>query len=280
MPRPLRFSQRYLLLLGLALFPLLTGLVACSKKNSPDPASVVGAVEGTVAPAGSINLVLLAAPGASSSQAAQPDGNGHFKFDNVNAGNYEVSFRENSGYLPPSPRAVTVTAGTTASVGTIAVSGSTGAVEGTVTPVNSIYLVVLTTPGSTNGPATTPDVNGYFKFNNVAAGTYNVSFRENSGYVQPSPRTVTVTTGATASVGTITVSPTGPTSASLRGTVSWSRSGTNYNSSTVGGSVSLTNGAPSSFSLLATSQNGNIAEIMGLNLPYFSATPTLSASKM
>ena len=144
-----------------------------------------------------------------------------------------------------------------------------GTVDGTITPVGSINQVVLTLPGATTGPATIPDVQGYFKFSNVEAGTYNVSFREASGYIAPSPSSITVAAGGTASVGSITVNPSGPSSSALRGTATWSRGGTAYTSTTIGGTFTLLNGNPSSFNLLATSQSGSNAEILGLALPYF-----------
>jgi len=151
---------------------------------------------------------------------------------------------------------------------------ATGTVDGTITPVGSINYAVLTLPGATNGVLAAPDVQGYFKFSNVAAGSYNLSFQEASGYIAPSARTITVAGGGTTSVGSITVSPSGPSSATLRGTATWTRDNSNYTSTTIGGSVTLTNGTPSSFNLLATAQNGNAAEIMGLNLPYFNGVGT------
>lgn len=149
---------------------------------------------------------------------------------------------------------------------------SSGTVDGTITPVGSINFAVLTLPGATNGTLTAPDVQGYFKFSNVEAGTYNLSFREASGYIAPSPRTITVAAGGTTSLGSIAVSSSGPSSLALRGTATWSRGGTTYTSTTIGGTFGLLNGAPSSFNLLATSQSGTNAEILGLALPTFAGT--------
>jgi hypothetical protein len=148
---------------------------------------------------------------------------------------------------------------------------TTGTVDGSVAPVGSINYAVLTLPGATNGLLAAPDVQGYFKFSNVEAGNYNLSFHEASGYVAPSPRTITVTAGGTTSLGSITVGQAAPSSATLRGTATWTRDNAGYTSTTIGGSVSLTNGVPSSFNLLATAQSGSAAEIVGLSLPYFGA---------
>ncbi|MCI1187430.1 hypothetical protein MON38_08355 [Hymenobacter sp. DH14] len=147
-----------------------------------------------------------------------------------------------------------------------------GTVDGTITPVGSINYAQLTLPGETNGVLAAPDVQGYFKFSNVAAGNYNLSFQAASGYIAPSPRTITVAAGSTTSVGSITVNQSGPSSVALHGTATWMRDNTAYTSTTIGGTVTLTNGTPSSFNLLATAQNGGAAEIVGLNIPYFSGT--------
>lgn len=147
---------------------------------------------------------------------------------------------------------------------------ATGTVDGTIAPVGSINFAVLTLPGATNGILAAPDVQGYFKFDNVAAGTYNLSFQEKSGYIAPGPRIITVAAGGTTSIGSITVNQSGPSSVALRGTATWSRDNTNYTSTTIGGTVTLNNGTPSSFNLLATAQAGSAAEIVGLNLPSFS----------
>ena len=152
---------------------------------------------------------------------------------------------------------------------------ATGSVDGTISPVGSVDVIRLNQPGiSSSLQAIQPDVLGYFKFPFLADGTYNVSFQTSSasGFVAPAPRTITVTNGGLASLGTILVNTTAPTSFALRGSVSWNVGGGTYTSTTIGGRATLTNGVVTDLWVLATSQSGNLANIVGLNIPYFGGT--------
>ncbi len=149
---------------------------------------------------------------------------------------------------------------------------ATGSVDGTISPVGSLSSISLSASGNSSVLQNIqPDVMGYFKFPFVADGTYNVSFQVNSytNNVAPAPRTVTVTNGGRASLGTIVVNSTAPTSFALRGSVSWNVGGTIYTSTTIGGTATLTNGVVTSLQTLATAQSGTQANIVGLNMPYF-----------
>lgn len=90
-----------------------------------------------------------------------------------------------------------------------------GIIKAMVTPAGSAKNM-LVTQGSTTQEAT-PDANGVFQINNLAAGDYSVTFTPITGYTAPAAQNATVTAGNTTDLGTITL--TSPTS-QLLGTMS------------------------------------------------------------
>ena len=260
--RNLYFVRFWTLLLFAAGF-VLTTAVSCSKEEEAKPTQ--GKITGTAVPAAALASVTATDASGASTTVTPNSSSGEFSIANLTAGTYNLHFAAASGYLDPADRSVSVAAGETNNVGSIQVSEYlVGRVDGTVNPANSLRYIQLTPPGSQNGPMVQPDVNGYFVFNNVAPGTYNVSFDPASGFLSVPPRTVTVTARNTTSMGTINVNPAGTNSATLRGTVRWTEGGTTYTSNSATGSISLNNGAPDTFSLSASSQAGNVSDVLGL----------------
>ncbi|GAA4358022.1 hypothetical protein GCM10023185_23190 [Hymenobacter saemangeumensis] len=247
----------------LACFSLFFALLTSCSKDSAAP--TVGKITGTIVPAAAVASILAEGPDGSSTTVSPNTDNGEFSIANLKAGSYVLRFSAATGYTNPADRNVSVAAGETNNVGTIrATAFVIGSVEGSCSPANGLRAIVLSEPGTQGGPIVYPDVNGYFRFPNVAPGTYNVSFDANSGFQQPAPRTITVS-GGTSSLGVIAVTPTGPTSRPLSGTVRWTTNGTGYSSTSLTGNMFLNNGAPSSFSLSATSLNGTVADLLGLS---------------
>ncbi|WP_201987262.1 carboxypeptidase regulatory-like domain-containing protein [Hymenobacter rubidus] len=237
--------------------------VSCSKKEEARP--TVGKITGTAVPATALASVTATDASGVSSTVTPNSDSGDFSIANLTAGTYVLHFSGASGFLDPADRSVSVAAGETNSLGTIRVSEYlAGAVEGTISPANSLSSIQLTAAGTQNGPTVQPDVTGYFRFSNVVPGTYNVSFSPTSGFLQPAPRTVTVTAKATASLGVVTVTPSGTTTATLRGSLRWTEGSTTYTSTSLSGTMSLSNGIPQYLSLSANALNGTAADVLGL----------------
>jgi hypothetical protein len=153
---------------------------------------------------------------------------------------------------------------------------TTGTLDGTIVPVGTISLVELTYPGTINGLGATPDVQGYFNFSNVEAGTYNVSFKPKFGYDAPAPQTVVVTATKNTSLGTITVRTTPPTSGNqaLNGTLTWQVDGVARTGAVASGNISFLNGLVSGLDIIGTFQNGSDVDKMELIVPSY-RTPAL-----
>jgi hypothetical protein len=254
------------LLVSFALFFAFIA-ASCSKKENPVPAVPnVGKITGTVSPAAAFSsITATGGPNGSSTSVSPNADNGEFSIANLKAGTYVLSFSAAPGYTKPADRNLSLAAGETNNVGTIRVSAYVaGTVDGNCSPANSLRSARLTEPGSQDGPVASPDVNGYFRFNNVAPGTYNISFEAAPGFLPPAPRVITVS-GGTTSLGVITVNTSGETSRPLSGTVRWSMDGISYTSTSLTGNMLLIDGHPRSFSLLATSLNGTTADILGLS---------------
>ena len=242
---------------------LLFSAASCSKKQDAKPEP--GKITGTVFPAGAVATV-TATDAAGANTAVTPTSAGEFSIANLTAGTYEVRFAAAAGYNAPADRSVSVAAGETNALGTITVAAyvAGGAVDGTCAPANSLRYIQLTAPGAQSGPTAQPDVRGYFRFENVAPGSYNVAFVAETGYLAPAPRLIAVVAGATTSLGVVAVNPAGSTSAALRGTLSWREGNTAYTSTSLTGNMFLDNGLPRTISLTATSLNGTAADVLGL----------------
>jgi hypothetical protein len=259
----LRFTRSSALLAYACLLPAL--FASCTKKEEAAPAPTVGKITGTISPATAIASVKAEGPSNSTTTVSPNTDSGDFSIANLAAGTYTLHFNANSGFLAPADRSVSVAAGETNALGSIRVSEYVvGKVEGSCSPANGLRSIKLTAPGAQNGPTVQPDVNGYFQFTNVEPGTYNVSFDPTPDFLAPAPRTITVTSRATTSLGVLTLTPAGYSTSPLRGSVRWTESGTAYTSTSLTGTLSLNNGLPESISLAATALNGNVTDALSL----------------
>lgn len=85
----------------------------------------------------------------------------------------------------------------------------TGAIAGKVLPVGAVSNVTASDGGGRSYSAAPSDSSGAFLLNNVAPGTYTVSFTPTGGFVAPANRTATVAAGNVANVGTVSPGNTG-----------------------------------------------------------------------
>lgn len=120
---------RYLFsLLLLSLFA-----TACSQKSDPSPAPTTGTITGTVNPAGAITQVTAKDAGGLTFMATPDAKTGVFTTAALAAGQYTLSFTMATGYFPVADKTITVTAGQTASAGTVQASSDGTIKSGTMT---------------------------------------------------------------------------------------------------------------------------------------------------
>lgn len=129
-------SLRCWLFITLTGLSLLAAVTACSKK-SDDPAPVVtppapttGGITGSIDPAGSIRTVTATNAGGLTFPLAVTGST--FRFENLVAGAYALSFAPAAGYNAPATRSLTVVAGTDAAAGTVSVSPQVSVLRGSV----------------------------------------------------------------------------------------------------------------------------------------------------
>jgi len=137
---------------------------------------------------------------------------------------------------------------------------TTGGITGTIDPAGSIRTVTATNAGGLTFPL---GVSGsIFRFENLAAGVYTLSFTPAAGYNAPANRSLTVVAGTDAVAGTVSVSPQVSV---LRGSVSWEIGATTFTAATLSGSLTA---------VIATAQTGAQADVLTLNLPGFNGVGT------
>ncbi|MBH8557208.1 DUF6252 family protein [Hymenobacter negativus] len=84
---------------------------------------------------------------------------------------------------------------------------TTGSIEGTITPANSVTTVTATNVGGLTFLATPNTTSGVFTVPNLAPGAYVLSFAPRAGFQVAAARTISVVAGSTAQAGTVVVSP-------------------------------------------------------------------------
>ena len=253
------FLRSRFLFLALAL-PL--SFLSCSKKEDAAPAPTTGTVEGTVSPAGALTTVTATNAGGLTFLAAPNATTGAFSLPNLAPGTYQLSFAPAATFAAPAARSVTVVAGQTASAGTVVVSPApptTGTLTGTISPAGAVTLVRVTN-GSTGAVLTVvPSAGtGAFSVANLLPGTYTLDFTPAGGYDAPASRTIAVTAGAAAAVGTVLVALD---STIKSGTMTWTVNGATYSTTVVSGRVDAR-----SFTVRGASTTGNAADEVYFNL--------------
>lgn len=106
-------------LFTLLLFSTLI-LSGCGKDDDETVTPQPGSIKATVSPAGSATNMRITQ--GNTVLEISPNGSGVFQADNLQAGDYSVSFTPATGFQAPVTRNVTVTAGNTADLGTITLS--------------------------------------------------------------------------------------------------------------------------------------------------------------
>lgn len=84
---------------------------------------------------------------------------------------------------------------------------TTGSLEGTITPANSVATVTATNAGGLTFLATPNATSGVFTVPNLAPGAYVLTFSPRTGFQAATARTISVVAGSTAQAGTVLVSP-------------------------------------------------------------------------
>ncbi|GAB3846164.1 hypothetical protein GCM10028822_05790 [Hymenobacter terrigena] len=84
---------------------------------------------------------------------------------------------------------------------------TTGSIEGTITPANSVATVTATNVGGLTFLATPNSTSGVFNVPNLAPGAYVLTFSPRAGFQAATARTISVVAGSTAQAGTVVVSP-------------------------------------------------------------------------
>jgi hypothetical protein len=107
--------MRNIFLLCLFLFGSI--LVSC-KKDKDDPKPTTGSIRATAIPAGAATNMRLTRDNTTIEIA--PNSSGIFQADNLQAGNYSVTFTPAVGFQGPQASNVSVTAGSTNDLGTVA----------------------------------------------------------------------------------------------------------------------------------------------------------------
>jgi hypothetical protein len=124
------------------------------------------------------------------------DTNGYYTFNSLATGTYSVTAAK-TGYVSKTTSGAAVTAGTTKTVNfALNTTVLKGRVTNAATAAGISGATVTLSPG---GASRTTDANGYYTFNNVAAGTYSVTAAK-TGYVSKTTSGVAVTAGATKTV--------------------------------------------------------------------------------
>ena len=183
------------------------------------PTPTTGSVVGSVTDTGAIKVPL---PGISAritgsgvDRSALTNNQGQYRFDNLNPGDYTVSIAVPDTFSAdsrPTQASVTVTAGATTTVPGFELRLRVGTVQGTVTDTLGARLqgrtVRLRRQGATQDRETaTTNPSGQYTFTNVTVGTYSVSVDVACGETGPTPATVTVSDGMTATAPTLAVGP-------------------------------------------------------------------------
>ena len=222
---------------------------ACKKDKDDDTdnPTPTGSISGKFTPTSAITRV-TATNSASVGTSATPGADGTFGINNLNAGNYTVSFTAATGFTAPATRTVAVTAGAINDLGTITVSpggsGGTGGtmsykVDGTAvtaTLVQGVYTSgALAIAGTTGVGTAGQSVN--LAINSITgAGTFPISLlSSNVGTYTANANTwSTILTGS----GTIVVSSFNTTTRKASGTFNFVANG--FGGAT--GTKTITNG--------------------------------------
>ena len=216
---PLIYSLSYTATSGYAAPSVVMSVTVNSGKISDIGTSTFtlttgGHISGTISPAGAVTSV-TAISGSNAPYTASLAANGTFKFSDLPAGTYTVSFTTSTDYMPLSSKTVTVNAGVVSDMGFIVSSLiDPGSITGIINPIGASVSI---TANNTNFATTSYD-NGVFKFSKLPAGTYTINFTPQTGFLAPANQTITITKGQNVDVGTVTLKATSP--GSISGTIS------------------------------------------------------------
>jgi len=162
--------------------------------------------------------------GSSSQLTTTTLSNGSYDFTGLDLGSYFVSI-ESSSFVPPTPIAVNITTGGSAIDASMQfIAGAT--ISGTALAPGGAPLAnaIVSIAGPVNAMTTT-DGSGNYSFSVLPVGSYDVNFDSATAYIPPATQTVAVTTpGSTVTVNgqflapsTITGTVTDPSSAPIGG---------------------------------------------------------------
>lgn len=167
-----------------------------------------GDLTGIIWPPNGVSRITLTRAGAAPFTNPTPV-TGQFRFQNLTAGSYVMSFSANLGFQTPANRNVTIIPGQVMSVDTIRVLPNTGIVTGSINPASTVTKVTLTSSTAVDYSAVPDPANGQFRIPNLQPGDYRASFTTSTGYAPPASRKVTVTAAQTTDMGRITALSSG-----------------------------------------------------------------------
>lgn len=154
---------------------------------------------------------------------------------------------------------------------------TTGAIEGIITPANTLTGVTATTPGGLTFPGVAA-ASG-FTVAKLAPGTYTLTFDARTGFLTPNSRTVQVVAGQTADAGTVLVVVEPP--GSITGTISPANAVARVEVTAATGMLtSAVPGPAGTFSVSAVLGTSSVRFVMAsgfVQLPNQTATPTATA---
>lgn len=168
--------------------------------------TTTGSISGSCSPAGAATGITatVVVNGQMVTYNATPDNNGGFEFKDLPQGSYVISFAPASGYTITN-RSVGVMAGKNVDMGSVSITLTPGSLSGTISPAGAASQIRITDDNTHVAFYITPDSKtGIFKSNILlSVGTYTLSATPALGYIAPTSKSITVTTGQNTDAGTI-----------------------------------------------------------------------------
>jgi len=201
-----------------AILLVLAGLITSCQKTDDitdnEIAVSTGSISGKYSPVGAAASIVTFKNSVNERAVAELDSSNGFNITNLQAGDYKILFTPMPGFIAPDSVWVTINAGENFDIGTVlfrktdsSETGTFGSISGKISPVTAASAVSVIRIFTTTPYSVTPDTNGNFKINNLAAGEYTVSFTAALGFTAPNPRGATVSAGKNTDVGSINFSP-------------------------------------------------------------------------
>ncbi|PZR27755.1 MAG: hypothetical protein DI535_09220 [Citrobacter freundii] len=193
-------TLRLFLLISFAAF-----LSSCTKDKENPPAT--GDVKGTITPAYAVTKLTLMPVEDTQLDTLHitPDSDGNFHFTTVKPGTYFLVFFTTSRFLNHIPLKITVTAGVTNDLGSIAITPlqplGNSSISGIVSPANAVVYALITGPSTFS---VIPDPNtGAFTFPYLPAGNYTLTFIARPTHVAPPEKKIELANGQQLDLGTL-----------------------------------------------------------------------------